>query len=282
MKQKLEDEDQDLKEGKERQRRYREEAVKEDEEIIRKDLLILNYFDTKPCLEPLDNIYQIPIVYPTPYPPGYKGQIAGEVYLRLCENHDLKINVKGLFTHVRINSEYVEGFLNHHYKYYEGNKKDFLNHFFDSIILGRTVLGELNQYTPNKSFIDSWVNSKRISDTDSKRIKRSSVEISKPLFKEDYNPDIYLKVLKDVKPPILNSKGEFIRGINSKSKGSIVAWCDILEAKSKINNHNSDTKAKLINFLIPNLQISGRSFGYITEAYNKYYNDIDDLISKMK
>lgn len=106
-------------------------------------------------------------------------------------------------------------------------------------------------------------------------------ETPKELFKPTVvNPQQYIDILKNLKPPILNNKNEFIKGVNSKNKTPIVAWHDVLEKHGLFLAGGID-RTNAINKEIYNLEISNRSFGNMTDKYNNYYTEITALLNKL-
>ncbi len=97
------------------------------------------------------------------------------------------------------------------------------------------------------------------------------------LFRDGLQAQNYIDILKNVKPAIIDQTGHFILG--PRSKGAIVAWVDVLERLGKINSQlDPDSKTKLVNELIPGLNISKRSFGNTGRAHVTYYAEIKKMI----
>lgn len=95
----------------------------------------------------------------------------------------------------------------------------------------------------------------------------------KPLFRNPDDQQKYIDILKKAKPAILNEKGEFILGVKSKTKYPVTAWFDALDRKGLINPdlQNDNDRAAAINFIIPNLHITGRSLGTPAAGHNDKY-----------
>lgn len=99
-----------------------------------------------------------------------------------------------------------------------------------------------------------------------------------------YSPDEsekYLKILRDVEPPVINDENVFLLG--ERSKGALTAWVDALKAKSIVKK--SISRQDLTSIL--NSKISGLNLGSDgktldnpgTSAYIKFFSKISRLIS---
>jgi len=107
--------------------------------------------------------------------------------------------------------------------------------------------------------------------------KQSSFE---DMFKSPHQAQVYVDILKQVEPPLINENGEYING---KLKSAICLWFELLQRKGKIR---SDVERKeytnLIKrkFNIPTFDSS--NFDKISKRANEIYkSDFEILISQV-
>lgn len=88
--------------------------------------------------------------------------------------------------------------------------------------------------------------------------------------KDDFEK--YVKLLKDVEPPVIDDNNRYILGKNSK--GALVAWVYALQRRSKIK---SIKDATLSNLLVSHFQMDSFDERTLranpTKAYNQYFQD---------
>jgi len=122
-----------------------------------------------------------------------------------------------------------------------------------------------------------WVTNKK---AELPRVTSAAKKTFNHLFRDGLQAQNYIDILRNVKPAVIDQTGHFILG--QRSKGAVVAWVDVLERLGKINSRlDPDSKTKLVNELIPGLNISTRSFGNTGRAYTTYYTEIQKMAEKI-
>lgn len=125
-----------------------------------------------------------------------------------------------------------------------------------------------------------WIDAKKTEIKKAKTVEPIT-HVSPSLFREGLDPQAYLNILKTAAPPVTDQTGHYKLG--PRSKGAVVAWLDALERYGKINNRlDTGMKAKLVNELIPGLDISKRSLGNgYGRAHAAYRSEFLRLIEKV-
>ena len=113
------------------------------------------------------------------------------------------------------------------------------------------------------------------------RTKKTESELlPENLFRNAIDSQACLDVMKKVLPPIIDDDGNF--KLTERYKGAVVIWYDLLSRKGKTNNLTIEHRTKVINDLIPGLNINKRSFSNINQrANNKYFNQLQQLITRL-
>jgi len=100
------------------------------------------------------------------------------------------------------------------------------------------------------------------------------------IFKNTENADRYIEILRQVSPPIIGNKNDYLLG--GRKKSNIVLWFDLLSKKGVVfSNIPPSQKAELLNEMFHGLSISERSTSSVTLAAERAYgNQFEHLISK--
>ncbi|QXU42845.1 hypothetical protein [Pedobacter sp. D749] len=113
----------------------------------------------------------------------------------------------------------------------------------------------------------------------------TSNKVNKPkfssIFKNKESADGYIEILRQVSPPIIGNKNDYLLG--GRKKSSIVLWFDLLSKKGVVfSNIPPSQKAELLNEMFHGLSISERSTSSVTlPAEQAYGNQFEYLISKI-
>jgi|GEM_PF-5517198 len=101
------------------------------------------------------------------------------------------------------------------------------------------------------------------------------------LFRNPGAASLYLDVLKNVEPSIINDQGHFNLGGHEKS--AVIAWFDLLKAANKITPGLTPAQqTDLVNALIPDLNVSKRLFSNMGQrAYESYRPELERLIKRL-
>ncbi|WP_345951317.1 hypothetical protein ABDD95_07765 [Mucilaginibacter sp. PAMB04274] len=170
-------------------------------------------------------------------------------------------------------------FLEEQYLLTPAPKADFLNYVE---LLGNRNL-ERHSAGANLKKADIfrvWLNQKRAAEGPVKTVAATPSPVAS-IFRKPALTEQYLNVLKVVKPPIVSLAGHYILG--ERSKSAVVAWFDVLQREHRTDPALSpDVKTKLINELIPGLDITKRTLSNPpSRAYHQYYNDLERLIKQI-
>lgn len=100
-------------------------------------------------------------------------------------------------------------------------------------------------------------------------VKKDEISTFRDLFYNERYEDISIMVLKELNPPILNTKGEYI----GRNKGYITLWVEIMlnyKPEPIIKDVSNTLIAQLLNHKIPNLNLSSNG-----SEFTKYYKRLE-------
>lgn len=142
------------------------------------------------------------------------------------------------------------------------------------------LINELrNQFlTIANKYISLWEEGKEEKQPKASLVNKNNPIAFHSLFSSKEVSELSIQILKDVIPPVINSKGYYILG--KRQKGSITAWVAALKQKGIIHNITDNNLAVIINKRIKGLDIDERTLRNIgTTAYIKYFTQILARIS---
>lgn len=131
-------------------------------------------------------------------------------------------------------------------------------------------------------YLSDWIKRKQttLKNTGAKgrKVNAKTYSTFESLFAEEGDAWTAVDALKRVEPPIINANGDYCLG--SKSKGSMVAFANVLKHLNKIPKKiKDDHLARLLNQKFPELEISGRSLRALkTRFYEKYFKQLKLLL----